>query len=63
TPGSSLATLSNPCTRDDSHRNYLVITFSRGTDVAKVLNIAIAFAITYITPSMYDMTFHHRIAR
>ncbi|KAG2358425.1 hypothetical protein BDR07DRAFT_1417762 [Suillus spraguei] len=25
---------SNPCTRDDSHRNYLVITFSRGTDMA-----------------------------
>ncbi|KAG2066416.1 hypothetical protein BDR04DRAFT_1106708, partial [Suillus decipiens] len=35
--------LSNPCTRDDSHRNYLV------------LNIAIASAITYITE--YDMTF------
>ncbi|KAG2068105.1 hypothetical protein BDR04DRAFT_1103914, partial [Suillus decipiens] len=45
--------LSNPCTRDDS--NHLVITFSRGTDVAKVLNIAIAFAVTYITE--YDMTF------
>ncbi|KAG2069258.1 hypothetical protein BDR04DRAFT_1102007 [Suillus decipiens] len=47
--------LSNPCTRDDSHHNHLVITLSRGTDVAKVLNIAIAFAITYITE--YDMTF------
>ncbi|KAG2068984.1 hypothetical protein BDR04DRAFT_1102456 [Suillus decipiens] len=35
--------LSNPCTGDDSHCNYLV------------LNIAIAFAITYITE--YDMTF------
>ncbi|KAG2074842.1 hypothetical protein BDR04DRAFT_1092429, partial [Suillus decipiens] len=39
--------LLNPCTRNDSHRNYLLITFPRGTDVAKVLNIAIAFAITY----------------
>ncbi|KAG2067438.1 hypothetical protein BDR04DRAFT_1105092, partial [Suillus decipiens] len=47
--------LSNPCTRDDSHRNYLVITFSRGTDVAEVLDIVMAFAITYITE--YDMTF------